>query len=83
MSTQESKLNLGSIQIPLNGATKTWAILEQQQNVVDPNLSEDIKNCMQEITPILEKYNLEIAARLQGARNGLIAVPELVRAKPK
>jgi len=45
----------------------------------DPALQKDIDACWKELEPILDKYNLDVGAVWQMARNALVAVPELRR----
>ena len=49
----------------------------------DKKLKEDSIECYEEIKPILAKYNLVVSARMEYIRNGVIALPELVRPKEK
>ena len=46
---------------------------------IDNSLVEDRVKCEEEIAPILSKYNLTRGARLVMVRNGILAVPELIR----
>lgn len=47
-------------------------------------LKEDTRTCVEEIRPILRKYNLEIAAIIRPfARNTAMAMVEFVRPKQK
>ena len=46
-------------------------------------LASDRKACLEEIKPILEKYNLDIGAVITMVRNGILAIPELIRRQPK
>lgn len=55
----------------------------KQNEIKSAKLAEDVKACLEEIKPILAKYQLDIAGKLSVFHNGIAAIPEFIRAQPK